>query len=93
MDLIQNLFGIFFMLTWMSIDVPFMKLTGLLGLVIMGFRLYLSLRNLWEEAKHRHQDVPDWELTVYPTSPKCPYCGEPVEKGHKFCSECGRKLP
>ena len=93
MDLIQSLFGIFFMLTWTSVDVPFMKLTGLLGLAVMGFRLFLSLRGIWEEAKYRHQDGRHWELPEYTASRKCPYCGEPVEEGYKFCSECGKKLP
>lgn len=92
MDLIRNIFGIFFMLTWLSVDAPAMKLSGLLGLAVVSFRLYRQLRGIWDRIKQRHQEVPDWEPPKASVGRLCPYCGHPVEDGHKYCIECGNKL-
>ena len=34
----------------------------------------------------------NWKATK-PETTKCPNCGATVQKGAKFCSECGTKMP
>ena len=41
-----------------------------------------------KEPKAKSEEMQNGEKREYKF---CPFCGSPVQKAHKFCSECGKK--
>lgn len=91
------LFGIFWISTAVSMGAPAVfPLFGLLFIAIAAWTIFSSLRSgkgsppaAVDPAKP--PEAPDLD-EHHEYSGYCPYCGSPVEKGHGFCSVCGKRL-
>ena len=98
------LFGIF----WTTLAPGYMKIAGVLFVLMACIQAYvhfhnasvdtedrLSLYDIVEEEQKPHEEVKKEDISEDFSSENlyCPYCGAKMEKEFLFCRHCGKKLP
>lgn len=91
------LFGLVWTSEASSIGAP--PFFSLFGILFMAFAVWMIVSALRPGKKTppagadpaKPPAAPDLD-EHHEYSGYCPYCGSPVEKGHGFCSVCGKRL-